>query len=71
MQNTEIEDNERLMSKSLPMNIWGEEVCLIHDHPVKGFLYMPPPHSLIQRGCLLDFQADGIFIALLSNEPLS
>lgn len=71
MQNREIEDNERLMSKSLPMNIWRGEVCLIHDHPVKGFLYMPPPHSPIQRGCLLDFQADGIFIALLSNEPLS
>lgn len=70
MQNREIEDNERLMRKSLPMNIWGGEVCLIHDHPVKGFLYIPLPYSPIQR-CLLDFQADGIFIALLSNEPLS
>lgn len=55
-----MEDNERLMSKSVLVNIGGGNVCLIHDHPVRGFLYQPPPPRLIQKRCLLDFQGDGI-----------
>lgn len=76
MQKREMGDNERLMSKSLPMNIWGGEVCLIHDHPVKAScLY----HHLIWRFRLrlLDFYfflniflegGRGISTALLSKD---